>query len=115
MRDAIAFKVLTADEMATLERDGRFAGSAADLRDGYVHLSTAAQLTATVDKHYAGQTDLHVAEVDLEALGNAIRWEAARGGEDFPHLYGDLSLDAVVAYSPLDRDESGKVKLPVTG
>ncbi|MDB5695529.1 MAG: hypothetical protein JWN21_1072 [Sphingomonas bacterium] len=115
MRDVIAFKVLTAAELATLERDGRFAGSAADLRDGYVHLSTAAQLTATVDKHYAGQTDLHVAEVDLDALGEAIRWERARGGDDFPHLYGDLPLDAIVAYSPLARDDDGAVRLPVAG
>lgn len=115
MKDTAAFKVLTADEMATLERDGVFAGSAADRRDGFIHLSTATQLTVTVDKHYAGQTDLHVAEVDLEALGDAVRWEKSRGGEDFPHLYAALPLDAVVAYSPLERADDGTVKLPVTG
>ena len=115
MRNSAAFKILTADEMTALERDGYFAGSADDRRDGYIHLSTTAQLTATVDKHYAGRDDLHVAEVDLEALGDAIRWEPSRGGQDFPHLYGDLPLDAVVAYSPLERDEAGQVKLPVTG
>ena len=115
MRDVVAFKVLTADEMSALERDGGFAGSADDRRDGFIHLSTAAQLTATVDKHYAGETNLHVAEVDLAALADAVRWEQARGGDAFPHLYGDLPLDAVVAYSPLERDENGKVKHPVTG
>lgn len=115
MRDAVAFKVLTDAEMTALEHDGRFAGSDADRRDGYIHLSTAAQLTATVDKHYAGQTGLHVAEVDLAALGDAVKWEQARGGEDFPHLYAYLPLDALVAYSPLERDADGSVKLPVTG
>lgn len=115
MRESAAFKVLTGPDMATLERDGTFAGSADDQGDGYIHLSTAAQLTATVDRHYAGQSDLHVAEIDLDALGDAIRWEPSRGGEDFPHLYGPLPLDAVVAYSPLERDEHGAVKLPVTG
>lgn len=114
MRDSAAFKILTTEELTELE-GGSFAGSPDDLRDGYIHLSTAAQLTATVDKHYADRTDLHVAEVDLEALGSAIRWEPSRGGEDFPHLYGALPLDAVVAYSPLERDEDGAVRLPVTG
>lgn len=114
MRDSAAFKVLTAAELAELEA-GSFAGSADDRADGYIHLSTAAQLTATVDKHYAGQADLHVAEVDLAALGDAVRWEPARGGEDFPHLYGALPLAAVVAYSPLGRDAGGSVRLPVTG
>lgn len=114
MRDNAAFKVLTAAELAELE-GGSFAGSSDDMRDGFIHLSTAAQLTATVDKHYAGREDLHVAEIDLEALGDAVRWEPSRGGEDFPHVYGPLPLDAVVAYSPLERDADGTVKLPVTG
>ena len=115
MRDNAAFKVLTGAELAELEREGRWAGSADDARDGYIHLSTAAQLTATVDKHYAAGGDLHVAEVDVEALGDAIRWEASRGGDDFPHLYGALPLSAVVAYSPLERDDDGQVRLPVAG
>ena len=114
MKENAAFKVLTGAELAELET-GSFAGSADDRRDGFIHLSTAAQLTATVDKHFAGGDDLHVAEVDLDALGDAVRWEPSRGGEDFPHLYGPLPLNAVVAYSPLERDEDDAVKLPVTG
>ncbi|ONF95923.1 DUF952 domain-containing protein [Sphingomonas jeddahensis] len=110
-----AYKVLTAEQMATLEHDGRFAGAPVDLEDGYIHLSTAAQLTETVDKHFAGKSDLYVAAVDLEALGDKILWEESRGGQMFPHLYGTLTLDVVVAYSALDRDDEGKVRLPVTG
>ena len=114
-RPATAYKVLTADQMAALERDGSFAGAPVDVADGYIHLSTAAQLTETVDKHFAGQHDLHVAAVDLEALGDQIRWEESRGGQLFPHLYGTLTLDTVVAYSPLEREDDGTVRLPVTG
>ncbi len=110
-----AYKVLTAEQMRALEHDGSFAGAPVDMEDGYIHLSTAAQLTETVDKHFAGQQDLHVAAVDLEALGGKIRWEESRGGQLFPHLYGTLTLDVVVAYSPLEHDEDGKVRLPVTG
>ncbi len=115
MTPATAYKVLTADQMAALEADGSFAGAPVDLADGYVHLSTFAQLTETVDKHFAGQDDLHVAEVDLDALGDAVKWEPSRGGQLFPHLYAPLPLDAVVAYGPLHRDDSGQVQRPVTG
>lgn len=110
-----AYKVLTQDQMDALEADGTFAGSAVDLADGYIHLSTAAQLTETVDKHFAGQSDLHVVAVDLDALGDAVRWEESRGGQLFPHIYGPLPLSAVVAYSPLERDAAAQVRLPVTG
>jgi uncharacterized protein (DUF952 family) len=112
---ALAYKVLTADQLASLERDGSFAGAAVDIADGYIHLSTAEQLTETVDKHFAGQRGLHVAAVDLDALGDAVKWEPSRGGQLFPHLYAALPLDAVTAYSPLQRDEDGAVRLPVAG
>lgn len=114
-RPLTAYKVLTAEQMATLERHGRFQGAPVDLADGYVHLSTADQLTETVDKHFAGQSDLHVAAVDLGSFGESLKWEESRGGQLFPHLYGPLLLETVVAYGPLERNEDGRVRLPVTG
>lgn len=109
-----AYKVLTGEQMKTLEADA-FQGAPVDMADGYIHLSTAAQLTETVDKHFAGQDDLWVAAIDLEALGGAVKWEASRGGDLFPHIHGAMPLEVVVAYSPLERDSDGTVKLPFTG
>lgn len=114
MPESIAYKVLTAPELAALE-EGCFEGTAVDRADGYIHLSTAAQLTETVDRHFAGRSDLAVAAVDVDALGEAVRWEASRGGALFPHLYGRLTLDTVIAYGPLERDDDGTVRLPVAG
>nr|WP_307104496.1 DUF952 domain-containing protein [Sphingomonas sp. SORGH_AS_0950] len=101
--------------MAALEQEGAFAGAPVDLADGYIHLSTAAQLTETVDKHFAGQDDLHIAAVDLAAMGGAVKWEESRGGQLFPHLYAPLPLTAVLAYGPMKRDEDGTVRLPIAG
>lgn len=115
MTPDVAYKVLTGTQMAELERLGTFAGAPVDLADGYVHLSTAEQVTETVDRHFAGQDDLHIAAVDLEALGPAVKWEPSRGGALFPHVYGELPLSAVIAYGPLTRDDDGKVALPVAG
>ena len=111
----IAYKVLTAEQMVQLEHEGTFAGAPIDLADEFIHLSTATQLDETVAKHFAGQNDLHVAAVDLSALGGAVKWEPSRGGDLFPHIYGALPLSAVFAYGPLERDDDGKVKLPVAG
>lgn len=112
---AVAYKVLTAEQMAELEADGTFAGAPVDVADGFVHLSTSAQLAETIDKHFAGQEDLHIAAVDLEALGEAVRWEPSRGGALFPHVYAALPLSAVIAYGPLERHDDGSIKLPVAG
>lgn len=111
----IAFKVLTGPQMAQLEADGVFTGAPIDLADGYIHVSTEAQLTETVDKHFAGQDDLHVVAIDLAVLGEAVKWEPSRGGQLFPHIYADLPLNAAVAYGPLEREADGRVRLPVAG
>lgn len=109
------YKVLTGIEMSVLEREGIFAGATVDLADGFIHLSTADQLEETVAKHFAGQGDLHIAAVDLLALGNAVKWEVSRGDALFPHIYAPLPFSAVIAHSPLERDDAGKLKLPVAG
>ena len=114
MAETTAYKILTAAELAALEA-GTFEGAPIDRADGYVHLSTAAQVGETDERHFAGQEGLAIAAVDLAALGDAVRWEASRGGQLFPHLYGALTLDVVVAYGPLERDADGKVVLPVAG
>lgn len=115
MTPDIAYKVLTGVQLAALEADGQFTGAPVDVADGFIHLSTAAQLGETVAKHFAEQGDLHVAAVDLPVLAGAVKWEPSRGGALFPHIYAPLPLSAVLAYGPLERDEDGKVKLPVAG
>ncbi len=93
-----AYKILTAEQWAQFQRDGEFRGAPVDLTDGYIHLSTADQLADTLVKHFAGQTGLVIAEVDLSVLGDAVRWELSRGGALFPHVYGVLPVAAVLDY-----------------
>lgn len=108
----VAYKVLTADQWAAFQAAGTFAGAPIDLADGYVHLSTAEQLTETVTKHFAGQSGLWVAAIDLDALGAAVKWEPSRGGALFPHVYAPLPMAAVIASAPLSRDAEDRVALP---
>jgi len=115
MPDSTAYKVLTAEQMHALETDGSFAGAPADVQDGYIHLSTAAQLRETIDKHFAGQDGLWLAAIDLDALGDAVKWEPSRGGQLFPHIYGALPLEAVIAYSEVHYEPDGGLRLPVAG
>lgn len=102
MSSATAFKVLTQQQWADFERERVFRGAPVDIADGYIHLSTAQQLEATIAKHFAGQSCLMIAEVDLTQLGDAVRWEEARGGELFPHIYAELPIHAVVSLQKRD-------------
>ena len=112
MSDQIVYKIMSSTDLDQMRRDGLFRGSPADVADGYIHLSCGSQLAATLDKHFSGVNGLVLAAVDLSRLGDAVRWEPARGGQLFPHIYGVLTTDAVVSVVPLERTPDGAVKLP---
>ncbi|MGW0103603.1 DUF952 domain-containing protein [Nocardia sp. NPDC003354] len=61
-------------------------------------------MVETARRFFAGVTGLTVLAVDESRLGDALRWEASRGGALFPHLYAALPVDAVVAAHPLPAD-----------
>lgn len=98
MSVATAFKIFTADQWAQFVSDGVFHGAPVDLADGYIHLSAADQLQGTLDKHFAGQVGLVIAEIDLVVVSDMLKWEESRGGALFPHVYGVLTMEAIVGH-----------------
>lgn len=108
----MAYKICTGNEWQQLQENGRFFGSADDIRDGFVHLSASHQVARTAAKFFAGRTDLVLIAVNPAQLGNALRWEASASGTLYPHLYAALPLDAVVAATPLTLGPDGLHVLP---
>jgi uncharacterized protein (DUF952 family) len=97
----LLYKIVPASLWREAERTGRFGGSPVDIKDGFIHFSTAAQAEETAARHFAGQSDLLLLSVDADALGAALKWEPSRGGALFPHLYDQLALAAVRKIEPL--------------
>jgi uncharacterized protein (DUF952 family) len=111
MTDLI-YKICTDAEWREAQRDGVYRGSSVDRRDGFIHFSTAAQAAETAAKHFAEQSDLMLIAVEAAALGEKLKWEPSRGGALFPHLYGDLPLDAVQSVVPIPLGANGRHVLP---
>jgi uncharacterized protein (DUF952 family) len=107
------YKILSRPEWEAARAAGRFEGSAVDLADGFIHFSTAAQAAETARRHFAGQSDLVVLEIEAGDLGVGLRWEPSRGGDLFPHLYGPLEAGLVrrVTDAPLAADGVPKLDL----
>jgi uncharacterized protein (DUF952 family) len=91
---------------------GSYPGSTQDQADGFIHFSDRRQIVASAAKHRAGQDDLVLIEIDAEALGPALKWEASRGGALFPHLYGPLDPTKVARTAPLRLDADGRHAFP---
>jgi len=106
------YKICPASAWREAERQGVFRGSPVDIRDGFIHFSTAAQVAETARKHFAGQTGLFLVAVDADALGDTLRWERSRNDELFPHLYGELDLGAVTGVLNMLTRSDGSHDIP---
>lgn len=86
-----------------------------DARDGYVHLSAAHQVRGTLDRHFARQPELVLlALLPARFPEGALRWEASRNAELFPHLYGELRAELVSEVFELPLDGAERHVLPQT-
>jgi len=103
------YKILRKGEWAVLEREGSTLGSPTDLADGFIHFSTAAQAPETAAIHFAEDGELILLACDTESMGGDLKWEAARDGALFPHLYRELRLSDVIRTDPLPRGPDGHV------
>ncbi|SFS53285.1 DUF952 domain-containing protein [Brevundimonas viscosa] len=101
----IAYKLVDADEWHAA--GDAYGGSAVDLADGYIHMSTSGQLAETAARHYRGRESLLLLDVETARLGDAVVWEPSRGGALFPHVYGPLPRSAVVSERGLAVDADG--------
>lgn len=104
---ALIYKILSRFEWEAALARGRFEGSAVDRADGFIHFSTAAQAPETARRHFAGADDLVVLTVEAGTLGGALKWEPARNGSLFPHLYGPLDCAKVLRARPATRRADG--------
>jgi uncharacterized protein (DUF952 family) len=101
------FKILSAADWTNALTRGNYSGSSDDKRDGFIHLSTAAQLAGTLAKHFSGQTCLVLVAFDSVSLAPLLKWEASRGGDLFPHYYGALPVSAALWQKQLPAASTG--------
>lgn len=100
---SLVYRLLQPEEWAELQRTGRFAGARMDLRDGYIHLSKAAQVLDTWHRHCRELGPLLLLGLDPQALGAALRDEPVRN-QTYPHLYGEVRLEMVRTCERLPAD-----------
>ncbi len=82
----------------------RGAHTAASLEtEGFIHCSEQHQVERSLNRFYSNDPEVRVLTIDPELLACRLKYEPAHG-EMFPHLYGELNLDAVVAVETLMRN-----------
>ena len=101
-----------ADTWQAAVRAGAYRGTADDLRDGFIHFSTAEQIAESARRHRAGQSGLVLIAVESARLGDRLKWESSRGGALFPHVYGALDPAETASVRPLPLGSDGEHIFP---
>lgn len=112
MKNQIIFHVCRLHVWNQALKDGFYQGSEDDIKDGYIHFSTALQLRESVRKHRSGQNNLIILSVNTLDLGGNLKWETARNGELFPHFYGLLETKKIFDTDILMLNSSGEHSFP---
>jgi len=115
MSNNIIYKIFLQIEWNEMLANRYFSGSVDDKRDGFIHLSTSIQLAETLSKHFRDKDSIVVAEVDAEKNSELLKYEFSRGGNKFPHLYGNLELSSIINYWTLSPDDKGAYDLSIIG
>lgn len=64
--------------------------------ESFIHASSSRQLPHTLDKYFKGQNNLLLLSIDPLKVRAEIKYEDLSGeGQLFPHIYGNLNLDAI--------------------
>jgi uncharacterized protein (DUF952 family) len=100
------YKIIGRPAWMSAQAAGTFLGAEIDLKDGYIHLSTAAQASETAHRHFAGVEDLVLVAFEAERL-EGLKWEPSRDGDLFPHVYGPLDPALALEVTPIPLNAAG--------
>lgn len=99
----LIYHITTAEAWSEAQQTGEY--EAASLREeGFIHCSEASQVEETLQRFFNGKTGLVKLFIDTDRLSSQYIQEWSGGAQDtFPHIYGPINLDAVIAVEPLVR------------
>jgi uncharacterized protein (DUF952 family) len=105
------YHITTAEAWAEAQAAGAYRADSL-ATEGFIHLSTGEQLPWVAERFYRGRPGLLLLAVDAGRLAAELRYEESEPGRLFPHLYGPLNLDAVVAARPFPPNPDGSFDRP---
>ena len=97
------YKVLTLQEWEGASKTGLIITDL-DQKDGFIHLSSASQLNATLALYFSQEEQVVLLQIKESEIAKDLAHEISekRGGE-FAHLYGELSTKKISQSWHLDR------------
>jgi uncharacterized protein (DUF952 family) len=111
----VLYHIVEAADWAAAQAEGAFTGSTRGrslAEEGFIHCSLAYQVEMVANLVYPGADGLLLLSIDPERVQAPIRYDPAENGQEFPHVYGPLNIDAVIAVEPFRPGPDGRFHYP---
>ncbi len=105
------YHIISESDWSQAQTTGKHHAASLD-SEGFIHCSTKEHVLWAANKHYSGSKDLRLLAIDPQRITENWRFDPVVGVGMFPHIYGELNLDAVVRSEALVADESGEFGFP---
>ena len=92
-------------------REGIYRNDTLDT-EGFIHCSTPTQIVKVANKFFSARQELIILCIDARRVLVEIKYEESEPGEQYPHIYGSLNIDAVVKVIEFAPSANGKFELP---
>lgn len=113
MHDDLLFHVTTRDDWQEHKNSGNYEPESLDTQ-GFIHCSSGHQVEDTANKHFADKEQILLLVIDVAMVREQIKYEEDKNGEKFPHIYGPLSINAVIDQIDVAAEENGKFNIAFT-
>jgi uncharacterized protein (DUF952 family) len=80
--------------------------------EGFTHCSTLAQVIGSANRFFKQQQDLVILVIDIDRVTAEIKYEGIDPNNLFPHIYGELNIDAVMQSIDLEAGADGSFVMP---
>ncbi|MEG4046354.1 DUF952 domain-containing protein [Microcoleus sp. Pol17_C1] len=107
---SIIFHITRSQQWEEAKQVQSYRGDTLDT-EGFIHCSTLTQVLRSANKFFVGQTGLLLLWIDSDKVEAELKYEYA-AGENYPHIYGPLNVDAVLKVVEFEPGADGKFELP---
>ncbi|OUL27078.1 hypothetical protein BV378_10360 [Nostoc sp. RF31YmG] len=105
------FHITQAEQWEKAKILGSYCAGSLDT-EGFIHCSEASQIIKVANRFFSNQKGLVILFIDADKVKAEVRYEEAEIGELFPHIYGELNIDAVFQVINFEYGEDGLFELP---
>jgi uncharacterized protein (DUF952 family) len=103
--------ITPSDRWAKAKNLGTYRSDTLD-SEGFIHCSTVTQVIGSANRFFKQQQNLVILVIDTDRVTATIHYEGTDPDNLFPHIYGELNINAVIQSIDLELDSNSCFIMP---